>query len=84
MVRVSVTDDGPGIAPEARLHLFVPFFTTREPDEGSGLGLAVSFGIVAAHGGRLWYEPGPDGVRRDVRARMPAAPGSTTGRPSRP
>jgi CheY-like chemotaxis protein len=40
----------------------VPFFTTKEPGEGTGLGLPVSFGIIAAHGGHLWYEPGPGDV----------------------
>jgi CheY-like chemotaxis protein len=54
---IRIEDDGPGVAPEDRDRLFVPFFTTKEPGEGTGLGLAVSFGIVAAHGGRLTYEP---------------------------
>jgi two-component system NtrC family sensor kinase len=60
MVCLSITDDGPGVEPDVRSRLFLPFFTTREPGEGTGLGLSVSFGIVAAHGGRLWFEPGPD------------------------
>ena len=76
-LRLSITDDGPGISPEARQHLFVPFFTTREPGEGSGLGLAVSFGIVAAHGGRLWFEPGPGGVGSTFTLELSATPGST-------
>ena len=58
-VSITVRDDGPGVPESARARLFVPFFTTKQPGEGTGLGLSVSFGIVAAHGGSLWYEPGP-------------------------
>ncbi|HEY7737265.1 MAG TPA: ATP-binding protein [Candidatus Limnocylindrales bacterium] len=59
MVRITIADDGPGVSPEHRDRLFVPFFTTKPPGEGTGLGLPVSFGIVAAHGGSLRYEPSP-------------------------
>jgi two-component system NtrC family sensor kinase len=61
VARIEIIDDGPGVAPEHRGRLFVPFFTTKQPGEGTGLGLPVSFGIVAAHGGRLSYQPGPNG-----------------------
>ncbi|HEX7590856.1 MAG TPA: response regulator [Candidatus Limnocylindrales bacterium] len=61
-VRITIRDDGPGVPESARARLFDPFFTTKQPGEGTGLGLSVSFGIVAAHGGHLWYEPGPGGV----------------------
>ncbi len=44
-------DDGPGIAPHARGHVFEPFFTTRA--NGTGLGLSVARGIARAHGGEL-------------------------------
>jgi PAS domain S-box-containing protein len=61
-VRIAIRDDGPGVPESARARLFDPFFTTKQPGEGTGLGLSVSFGIVAAHLGHLWYEPGPGNV----------------------
>jgi CheY-like chemotaxis protein len=62
LIRITIRDDGPGVPESARARLFDPFFTTKQPGEGTGLGLSVSFGIVAAHNGHLWYEPGPRGV----------------------
>jgi two-component system, NtrC family, sensor histidine kinase HydH len=50
-VEIAVTDSGPGIPPEVRAHLFVPFFTTRA--QGTGLGLAISERIVQEMGGRI-------------------------------
>lgn len=64
VVRVAVADSGPGLSPEARAHLFQPFFTTK-PD-GLGLGLSLSRSIIESHGGRLWAEDGPDGGARFV------------------
>jgi PAS domain S-box-containing protein len=61
-VRITVRDNGPGVPESARPRLFDPFFTTKQPGEGTGLGLSVSFGIVTAHLGHLWYEPGPGKV----------------------
>jgi len=53
-VRISVFNTGSYIPPEERTHLFEPFYTTKE--RGTGLGLAVSYQIVAAHGGSLTVE----------------------------
>ncbi|MFN0122321.1 MAG: ATP-binding protein [Blastocatellia bacterium] len=53
MITVSFADTGGGITPEHLEQLFDPFFTTREPGQGTGLGLPVSRRIVEEHGGRL-------------------------------
>jgi signal transduction histidine kinase len=61
-VRVSVRDSGPGLSEEVRAHLFEPFFSRK--DGGTGLGLAVSKGIVEAHRGTLEAESPPGGGAR--------------------
>jgi signal transduction histidine kinase/FixJ family two-component response regulator len=57
--RISISDQGPGVPEHVRAHLFEPFFTTRSPGEGTGLGLAVSQGIIDQHGGTLVLEETP-------------------------
>jgi PAS domain S-box-containing protein len=52
-VRVSVTDDGPGIQPENMPKLFDPFFTTKRPGGGAGLGLTIAVAVIKEHGGRI-------------------------------
>jgi two-component system NtrC family sensor kinase len=52
-VQVEVSDTGAGIAPENVPKIFEPFFTTKEVGEGTGLGLAVCYGILTEHGGSL-------------------------------
>jgi two-component system, NtrC family, sensor kinase len=53
---VVVSDHGDGIARENLPHLFEPFFTTKDVGEGTGLGLAVAYGIVREHGGWIDVE----------------------------
>jgi signal transduction histidine kinase len=55
-VRIAVRDNGSGITPENMEKLFTPFFTTKDEVKGVGLGLAVSYGIVERHGGRIEVE----------------------------
>ncbi len=62
--RVDVLDTGPGIPDDVLPRVFDPFFTTKSEDEGTGLGLSVSYGIVAEHGGRLSAANRPDGGAR--------------------
>ncbi len=59
-VRISVTDDGPGMSAETLERVFDPFFTTRQPGKASGLGLSVAYGIARTHQGCIvgFSQPG--------------------------
>jgi signal transduction histidine kinase len=68
---VRVRDSGPGVPPHLISYLFTPFFTTKAPGEGTGLGLSLSYGLVQAHGGTLTYETPPEGGA-EFRINLPA------------
>jgi two-component system, NtrC family, sensor kinase len=82
VVRLTITDDGHGIPEALRSRLFIPFFTTKAPGEGTGLGLSVSFGIVTGHGGTLRYEPGPAGVGSSFILELPIEPNTPATSPA--
>jgi signal transduction histidine kinase len=69
-VAFEVSDDGPGIPPDVRPHIFTPFFTKREG--GTGLGLALVERIVRAHQGTVTVESGRDSGTT-FRIELPAA-----------
>lgn len=56
VIQVKIRDTGPGVETEDAKKVFDPFFTTKPAGKGTGLGLAVCYGIVTAHGGRLEVE----------------------------
>jgi signal transduction histidine kinase len=59
-VRIEVEDNGPGMEPEVCSRVFEPFYTTKAPGVGTGLGLSVSYFIITkAHGGRMSVESEP-------------------------
>ena len=74
-VIAEVADDGVGIEPEVQARVFEPFFTTKG-EKGTGLGLAVVFGIVERHGGTIAVESRTAGPGRGTtfRLSLPAAP----------
>jgi two-component system cell cycle sensor histidine kinase/response regulator CckA len=55
-VQIDVGDTGAGIPPEVLPQIYEPFFSTKEAEKGVGLGLAVVYGIVQRHGGRIDVE----------------------------
>jgi len=88
-IALSVSDTGVGIPPEALSHLYEPFFTTKGPGAGVGLGLAQAYGIVRQHEGFIdaesevgkgttftIYLPAPDGQQEDAEKERVAETGS--------
>jgi CheY-like chemotaxis protein len=58
--RIRVWDTGPGIPPETASRIFEPFFSTKSPDQGTGMGLSVVHRVVVVHQGTIDYVDLPD------------------------
>jgi PAS domain S-box-containing protein len=60
-VVIEIRDTGPGIPPDVLPRIFEPFFTTKEVGKGTGLGLALTYGIIQEHGGAISVRNHPSG-----------------------
>jgi two-component system, NtrC family, sensor kinase len=80
-VLLQVRDDGEGISPENLPKIFTPFFTTKPEGKGVGLGLAVLYGIVEAHGGDVEVES-KAGEGATFTVTLPLAQAEKPGEPS--
>ncbi len=79
-VSLTVTDTGTGMSEDVKSKIFMPFFTTKDIDQGTGLGLAVVHGIVSSHGGVIHVrsEPGR-GSRFEVQLPLHHSPKTEQG-----
>jgi C4-dicarboxylate-specific signal transduction histidine kinase len=72
LIRITVSDTGPGISPEIEARVFDPFFTTKEVGSGTGLGLSITYSIVKEHAGEISVSS-PPGRGATFEIELPAA-----------
>ncbi len=83
VLRITVADNGPGVPAALRARVFEPYFTTKPTGLGTGVGLAVSLGIVEAHDGTLTLDCPPGGGASFTVA-LPVGPAAAGARERRP
>jgi two-component system NtrC family sensor kinase len=76
-VLIGVRDTGPGISSDVQAQIFEPFFSTKDDQHRTGLGLAVARGIVDRHGGTITVESKP-GAGAEFRVQLPLSTGPQT------
>jgi len=81
-LKIIVKDNGHGIPEGQRQKIFEPFFSTKKDSGGMGLGLAVSYGIIKAHGGRIDVEKGIEGKGTSFIITLPKRKSRKAGRNS--
>lgn len=82
-VHISVNDTGMGMPPQIRAHIFEPFFTTKQDCGGTGLGLAVVYGVVLNHHGHIEVESTP-GMGTTFHVYLPLKSTSVASEPGQP
>ena len=75
IIRIGISDNGPGIPPENLKRIFDPFFTTKEVGKGTGLGLSLCYGLIKEHGGDITVTSQP-GHGATFTIALPATEGS--------
>lgn len=70
LVRISIADSGIGMSDEVKARIFDPFFTTKPVGEGTGLGMAIVYGIIEDHNGSIEVDSTP-GVGTEFRIALP-------------
>ncbi len=76
-VSLSIADTGTGMLEKTKKQIFLPFFTTKDIGEGTGLGLAVVYGIVSSHGGSIDFAS-ESGKGTTFEVRLPASPSQSS------
>lgn len=74
-VVVEICDNGPGMPPQVRERIFEPFYTTKPPGSGTGLGLHISYNVVARHQGRISVRSRPGETCFEISLPMERRPG---------